>query len=225
MDALALLCNLHADGPATLHRLRRAGCESIPALEDLSLGELAEQLRTDEEGARRFQREAALLAARMRGEGGESGVELDGADPSGGDLPTVATGLPDQEPEEEFRAPEVDRVLAKWRSLDRDAPPLPPGEFLVPRPPASQAGNRALEEVGIEGLDADLAERLSELGILSLRGLRDAVTVDLARDLALPFTRVRRLQFLAKRAMEELEEELPVESEASTRLDTAGPFA
>ncbi len=32
MDTLALLCNLHADGPATLQRLRRAGCESLAAL-------------------------------------------------------------------------------------------------------------------------------------------------------------------------------------------------
>ena len=29
MDAMALLCTLHADGPTTLRRLREAGCDSI----------------------------------------------------------------------------------------------------------------------------------------------------------------------------------------------------
>ena len=32
MDTLALLCNLHAEGPATLRKLRELGCKSIDDL-------------------------------------------------------------------------------------------------------------------------------------------------------------------------------------------------
>ena len=41
MDALALLCTLHADGPTTLKRLRRSGCEDLSSLVDdsVKLGE------------------------------------------------------------------------------------------------------------------------------------------------------------------------------------------
>ncbi|MEO2236906.1 MAG: hypothetical protein ABGW95_01485, partial [Candidatus Poseidoniia archaeon] len=40
MDALALLCTLHADGPATLKRLRRAGCTSLERLDAFEPEEL-----------------------------------------------------------------------------------------------------------------------------------------------------------------------------------------
>ena len=68
MNALALLCNLHADGPLTLQRLRRAGCESLAALIETDPADLAESLGADHEFAARFQREAALLAERVRGD-------------------------------------------------------------------------------------------------------------------------------------------------------------
>ncbi|MEZ5979098.1 MAG: hypothetical protein R3F34_12855 [Planctomycetota bacterium] len=65
MDALALLCNLHADGPTTLGRLRELGCEGIDELEALSRADLVWALQTDGEGSERFRREAGLLAARL----------------------------------------------------------------------------------------------------------------------------------------------------------------
>ena len=41
MESLALLCTLHADGPTTLKRLRRAGCRSLLDLESFGSDQLA----------------------------------------------------------------------------------------------------------------------------------------------------------------------------------------
>src|SRR5262245_41766891 len=80
MDSLALLCNLHADGPATLQRLRRAGCESLATLLHLEPSDLALQLDWNERLAERFLREAALLAERLEdglGRGSERVLEAE----------------------------------------------------------------------------------------------------------------------------------------------------
>ena len=42
MDAMALLCNLHADGPSTLRSLREGGCASLDDLVTLSPEALAD---------------------------------------------------------------------------------------------------------------------------------------------------------------------------------------
>jgi hypothetical protein len=65
MDAMALLCTLHADGPATLKRLRQAGWDSIDAVAKIDADRLAELLGTTPAAARRFAREAAHLCARL----------------------------------------------------------------------------------------------------------------------------------------------------------------
>ncbi len=65
MDAMALLCTLHADGPATLKRLRQAGCDSIGAVGRLDADRLADLLDTTPAAARRFLREAAHLSERL----------------------------------------------------------------------------------------------------------------------------------------------------------------
>ncbi len=69
MDALALLCNLYGDGPATLKRLRSAGCTSCEALGELEAGELAEILDASPPAARRFLREARVLLERVDARG------------------------------------------------------------------------------------------------------------------------------------------------------------
>src|SRR5256885_754613 len=68
MDALALLCTLHADGPVTLKRLRRAECSTLEAVIGLDVERLSAILGSTDAGARRFQREARSLATRV-GEG------------------------------------------------------------------------------------------------------------------------------------------------------------
>lgn len=78
MDSLALLCNLYGDGPATLRRLRDAGCTRPSDVDACRIEDLATVLRTGLDSARRFQREAHELASRCddaRPEDGDSIVE------------------------------------------------------------------------------------------------------------------------------------------------------
>lgn len=63
MNLLALLCNLYAEGPATLRVLRRAGIRTLPNVIATSDWALAELLGGSPGTARRFAREAARLSA------------------------------------------------------------------------------------------------------------------------------------------------------------------
>jgi len=65
MDGLALLCNLFADGPVTLRRLRAAGLGSLVALERADPVVLAEVLHASVPQARAFAEEARKLARRL----------------------------------------------------------------------------------------------------------------------------------------------------------------
>ena len=65
MDGLALLCNLHADGPLTLRRLRGAGIQGLGQLDRIPLDVLAGVLRATPGQTRRFVQEARLLAQRV----------------------------------------------------------------------------------------------------------------------------------------------------------------
>ncbi|MFT5286236.1 MAG: hypothetical protein ACI8TQ_002404 [Planctomycetota bacterium] len=67
MDTLALLCNLHGDGPETLQRLRSAGWDTLREIEEVELLALARALGDDNDRDRalRFQREAGFLRERL----------------------------------------------------------------------------------------------------------------------------------------------------------------
>lgn len=65
MDALALLCTLHADGPSTLKNLRQAGCGSLAAIESMEEERLSQVLGAPAAVARRFVREARHLRERL----------------------------------------------------------------------------------------------------------------------------------------------------------------
>jgi len=69
MDTLALLCTLHADGPASLQRLRAAELYSIDDVLGCSVETTADVLGLSMAQARRFHREARMLAMRMHTEG------------------------------------------------------------------------------------------------------------------------------------------------------------
>lgn len=69
MDAMALLCTLHADGPATLKRLRQSGCTTLDGLATLDADRVAVILACTPASARRLQREAESLRMRLSGEG------------------------------------------------------------------------------------------------------------------------------------------------------------
>lgn len=229
MDTLALLCNLHADGPATLHRLRRAGCESVAALRRLDPVALAARLEWNERTAERFLREAALLAERVEDEppvapelepelepDGETEElelestlveELDGETDEAEDEEVEED---EDEPEEEVEAgyappPErVEAVLGAWRELDRVAPPGDPADFVLPRPQVENRTDLDLGAVQLDGLTDEVVARLAALGVRTLRELTGARELELARSIGLGYTRLKRLQFLAARELERL---------------------
>lgn len=115
MQALALLCTLHADGPATLRRLHRAGCTSLQRLGAYEPDELAAILEVPPAVARRLGREASSLADRLdlRGFGDrEEAPEI--AAPAGSfEAPAGATGSPVLDRAD--RAV-LGRVLDRWRT-------------------------------------------------------------------------------------------------------------
>jgi hypothetical protein len=249
MDTLALLCNLHADGPATLQRLRRAGCESLAALRRFDTAGLAQRLDWSERTAERFLREAALLSQRAGETGGHEPAEpefelestlveeLDGESGESEGIEDEPEEAPDADQEEAGYAPPAERVaavLGAWRELDSAAPPDEPGEFVIPRP--APAPDRRLDAARIEGLPLALVERLGELGIRTLRDLAGAPGLELARSIPLGFTRLRHAQFLAERELEFLAAAAPAEPVSARAFEpftpppvepfeTAGPFA
>jgi hypothetical protein len=236
MDALALLCNLHADGPFTLQRLRRSGCDSLTVLLELAPVQLATHLDGSERTAQRFLREANLLTERLEDEdpweqehaeeievdepllhGGEVEEEAELDETHGYDEEEEAEAEEEEAEEEEEEEEEIldeaaegeiAHVLDAWRQVDDDAPPEDPVDYVVPRAAPPSAANKALDELHLDGLDGALRERLGQVGILSLKGLVEASPLELARSLPLAFTRVKHIQFLAARVWQERSEPL-----------------
>ncbi|MFN0006413.1 MAG: hypothetical protein ACKVXR_00785 [Planctomycetota bacterium] len=115
MDALALLCTLHADGPSTLKNLRQAGCESLQAIESMEEDRLSKVLGGPPAVARRFAREARQLRERLdpglldREETPSVPAPLEAADPS--------------DAHREARRDPMADVLEAWRDRDAAEPP------------------------------------------------------------------------------------------------------
>ncbi|MEW6073656.1 MAG: helix-hairpin-helix domain-containing protein [Planctomycetota bacterium] len=208
MDALALLCNLHADGPTTLHRLRVAGFDSLDDVARWDPGELATLLGWSEKTAGRFRREARLLAER-----------LEEADRDTLDAP-----------EERWDAPVSARrppPLAERASVVFPAPSPPP----APAPVAGPVG-RPLAGLSAEGLTPEIVAALARAGVLTVEDLVDGDLLEIAGLLGIGYTRLARLRFLVRRGLETLErgpgverEIIPARPPAGDRLEAAGPFA
>ena len=225
MDALALLCNLHADGPSTLHRLRALGCDSLAVLLAKDERELTRLLEWPEHSTTRFLREGRLLFDRLEGPeddedaalSTDASVERAGrARPSGS--PTAAKSA----------HPSVARVLDAWRDLDKNEPPDGPLDVLTPHPPRARDAEAALLlDAAIEGLDRELAQRLQREGITTVQGLIETDALGLAARLSLGYSRVARLQFLARRLPKAalLAATPRGPGDPRTRFDSAGPFA
>ena len=136
MDAMALLCNLHGDGPATLHRLRAGGLRTIDELRERGADELAGLLGVPPAQARRFVREAQHLVDRL---GPDAAVA--GLDPEEDDAPTRATSGPEPSLESSLgdfeRSVEADRARASANSGAEDSQAgtrgAAPGGRLTPR--------------------------------------------------------------------------------------------
>ena len=210
MDALALLCNLHGDGPVTLAALRDVGCEDLIGLEALGTSLLAELLGRDEAAASRFRREARVLRERIEGEVEESpaeesveSVDLGAAviapqppplsEPMATHEVSVessaldATERPGHEAAgDEGPGPVVSAVLERWQQLDSGAP----------APSASDV----LRDVQLSGLKPADVLALERAGVRTLAELAEADLLRLASTAQLPYTHLAHLAFLARKA-------------------------
>jgi hypothetical protein len=201
MEALALLCTLHADGPATVKRLRNDGCSSLEQLEAYDAAHLADLLGVAPAVARRLGKEARVLRSRLGLGGAEDGL-LDREEAPEPLVRATRDPLPGAAPgpsalERGDRAL-VARVLGRWAAEDElsRAPALPDAA------PAAEPARapRALPAGALEGLDAALAAQLAEAGVHTLPELAEVDCRALAKATGQSFPRLRRLQFLARRA-------------------------
>ncbi|MCE9595670.1 MAG: hypothetical protein K8S98_15890 [Planctomycetes bacterium] len=199
MDALALLCNLYGDGPATLRRLREAGCTELVELERLTLDDLTTILGSSPVAARRFQNEATLLAARV--------VEITEARAEEVDV-SIDVGVP--------RDPAIERALAAWRAADALEVPEQVPEEVVARNDESDEGDGSdgsdgnavpratpLRPASVDGLDELTCARLRAFGVETAEDLLAADVLELAAVSECPLTRLMRFQSLIRRALVE----------------------
>lgn len=171
MDALALLCNLLAEGPATLRVLHREGVRTLSDIETQSPERLASILGVSSAGARRFAGEARMLAARM----GTTPLEREQ------DVPLVAAHPPADWP-----------TLAHEERRAVESPQTAPAPWTMPVP------GTLLRPGLVEGLDAALCDRFAGQKILTLEALAAASGLRLARRLGIGLARLLDLAYLAR---------------------------
>ncbi len=235
MDALALLCNLHADGPTTLHHLRTGGCESILDVMELDTEELEALLGWSERAILRFRREAAVLAERLEEGILESTAEEDFSAERVADDRSGHRGRAELPEDEDVRGNEKE-LLETWAALDEGSPPEEPDEPADPleleEVPEEETPRRPLTPEACEGLTAEAVDRLARIGIETLDDLADGDTLEVSTHLGIGYTRVARLQFLARRHLASLEgattrevEVIPANPPSGDRLEASGPFA
>jgi hypothetical protein len=224
MDALALLCNLYGDGPATLQRLRAAGRGSLDSLERSTVEELTLLLSCEPAGAVRFQREARRLRERIE----NAAESADGG----------AASAEEQDEElmtESLSERLIEKTLVAWRARDeedRDRPagptfaaPAPLAEAAIDsrKPVSAPAAGTSLETL-LE-LDARSGAALREQGLETLEALADLGPSELealAARSRLPLTRCIRLQFLARRRLA-ASAPSPIDMPSSIGPSSSGP--
>ena len=184
MDAMALLCTLHADGPTTLQRLRASGFETLGALEEAPIELLAELLDAPPAAARRFVREATALKARMDP---EEVVRSEAPAVPPAEAPSATPSLDSLSGRDREL---VGKVMDRWRARDESAIPEP--DSILPRESGLQPGM-------LDGLTQLHCDELAEQGIDSLDKLSRIDPITLCREPALSFSTLRRFQFLALR--------------------------
>lgn len=208
MDSLALLCNLYGDGPQTLRRLREAGCGTLASLESIESERLASLLRTSVRAAKRFQSEGRLLRERSEPAGERSSRARSSNEPT---LRQASAAHPALNP-----------VLVAWREHDarEGTDARAPGD--TPTASTSKQPGTLVRLEGpsledLEGMDADLIACLRAAGVHSPRELCDADVLDLAGRGVAGYTRLLRMQFLARRRLGSEVERSTATVEASLR--------
>ena len=140
MDSLALLCNLHGDGPATLAGLRELGCFELFEVLGLEPASLEVLFEGNARIAERFGREAVLLAERL-GETMEVRAE--------------ASAEPTRESRSEPAPLPLEEVAAS-PDIEQFAPAMEAAsaQVLTPFPALARGGPESAALLGIEPLPA-----------------------------------------------------------------------
>ena len=221
MDSLALLCTLHADGPATLRRLRKAGCQSLADMERVGADGIAELLSIPPAVARRLVRESRILNERVGGDPLDTEEAPEGmavAPLGNAQAPLTESSDLDDKDRDLIRQVLGDaRPVGGFRS-EQPAIEVPEPVEVEPLGGAfSFEGNAQVEPVEteresrgqqhillgrVDGLDEKVAASLSDAGIETLTGLVEADASKLARATGLAFGPLRRLQFLARKSLQ-----------------------
>jgi hypothetical protein len=197
MDGLALLCNLHADGPLTLRRLREAGVGDLETLVAFPEAALARLLRSSSTQARRFGEEARQLARRLLEVPLEPETGPEQLAPRGiVHADTTRRVAPDPAPVPVLRARTAPAIRAYGCDRAGQARLEPAGAL-----PAS-AGT-PLGSVPVEGLDRRTCELLVAQGVRTLEALVDLANLSLARRAGISFTRLLELAHRARQLLAE----------------------
>lgn len=189
MDAFALLCNLHGNGPLTLRRLRRAGIHSLEDVTSLPPEQLARVLAGPQSLALRFASEARELARRVATEPLESEDEPVAMAPARVPARALTTTV---------STPERASAVLPFEAVPAPAPETTP----APQPPAPDlnlARDDSLLAPGLlEGLDRALCERLVAQGVRTLETLNAMTELSFARAVGIPYTKLIELQYQAR---------------------------
>jgi hypothetical protein len=222
MDALALLCTIHADGPATLARLRAGGVATLAEVAACDESRLAALLCASASAARRFQREAAGMSARLSAEELPAPARRQRARrplSSKLDKPSAPAPAPRVEPGAAPTAStpperELRQVLERWRDLDAV------GEFADEKPRAARAEPARAPELAVgelDGLDERTVELLLGAGAGTLELLAACDPLALSARSGLGYSALVRLRALAARAARERALRSPPEPRAVDR--------
>lgn len=231
MDTLALLCTLHADGPASLQRLRAAELYSIDDILGCSVETTADVLGLSMAQARRFHREARMLAMRMHTEGldreeqmypGMKEMEAVLTQPA----PAMAAATqatqatppmqapadmpyPSAEADEMRKKPDIAAILApvleRWKREDTEGDLMDPAgscDEETPAPPSPAAEETSRATDVLDGVDDQLRDALRAAGYATLRALAEVEPLELSRATGRTYSEACRVRFLAKRAIE-----------------------
>jgi hypothetical protein len=242
MDALALLCTLHADGPATWRRLRETGCRSLADLARFEPEELSEILGGTPAAARRFLREARHLGERSGGqwlEREDAPAAALSASAAGELAPAARVELPARDQQI------VDRVLRAWREEDTKEFGVPEPAVVVPAPeppppllagaqlpityeiePSPAPQGHALEPELLDGFSERVCEQLHAEGVHTLEQLLEADLGQLALHSGLGYSRLYRWRSLAERelrAQGTREAESQTESQVESQSERLSP--
>ena len=215
MDTLALLCTLHADGPASIQRLRTADLGSIDDVLGCSVETTAEVLGLSMAQGRRFHREARMLAMRTQGEGldreesmcpGGVAAELVAAQAVMKSVPVTSTCAEPVESAQGTSKPDIAAILApvleRWNGAEAsegDAP-AESAEGAGAMNAESSASTSSASVESLDGVDGELSKALVAAGYGTLEAIDGVEPLALSRAINRPYSEACRVLFLAKRA-------------------------